>query len=227
MRPAARASLALLLLAGWWGGAVPGLVHDLEARRAAERVEPQVLALASAIAEARRSLLPRGAQAAQARDLLQEAAFDLQIERSWTLRAGSALNPSQRVSVAPAPERPRGRHQPWLDPELPALLDALGRAHGYSAVTPPDQPPFDPWPGVEPRRRAEVLRVLAPELSDAQAWAVEVLALEAAQAAGRRAAAEESLRALLDPGLVRAAATLPGDPAHLDGALEILRLRAG
>jgi hypothetical protein len=80
---------------------------------------------------------------------------------------------------------------------------------------------------VEPRRRAEVLRVLAPELTDPQGWAVEALALQAAQAAGRRATAEEALRALLDPGLVRAAAALPGDPAHIDSALEILRLRAG
>lgn len=227
MRPTARATLVALLLAGWWGVEAPGLVRDLEARRARERVEPQILPLASAIAEARRSLLPRGAEAARARDLLQEAAFDLQIERSWTNRAGSALNPSQRADLAPAPERPRARHQPWLDPELPALLDALGQSHGWKAVNPPDEPPFDPWPGVEPRRRAEVLRVLAPELSDEAAWAVEGLALEAARAAGRRAAAEEALRALLDPAVVRAAAALPGDPAHLDSALEILRLRAG
>lgn len=227
MSPLARGLLALGLLGLWWGALAPELVAGLEARRAQERVEPQVLSLASAVASARRSLLPEGEEAARARALLEEAAFDLALERSWTLRAGAVLDPSQRTGLAPAPDRPRTRHQPWLDPELPALLEALGAHHGWEAVSLPDEPPFDPWPGVEPRRRAEALRALAPRLAPGQAHAVAGLALLAAEAAGRRAAAEEALRALLDPALVRTAARLPGRADHLQSALDVLALRAG
>ncbi len=226
MSPLHRGLLALALLLGGWGWLVPDLVGQLEARRAQERVEPKALALGSAIAQARRSLLPTGAEAERARALLAEAAFDLAVERGWTLRAGAALNPAQRADVVPAPERPRTRHQPWMDPELPALLDALGRAHGWEVVSPPDEPPFDPWPGVEPRRRAEVLRALAPELAPRQAHAIAGLALEATLAASRRARAEETLRDLLDPAVVRAAASLPGEERHLGSALEVLAARA-
>lgn len=226
MSPLQRVTLAALALGLWFMGLVPEASGRLSARRAAERVEPQVLSLASAIASARRSLLPQGEDAATARALLQEAALDLETERAWTLRAGVVLNPAQRASAAPAPEQPRTRHQPWLDPELPALLGAIGRAHGWGLVALPDAPSFDPWPGVEPRRRAEVLRNQAPALAPEQAFAIQGLALEAALASARRAAAEEALRALLDPALVRQAARLHGTPAHLGSALDILRIRA-
>ncbi len=226
MRAAARGLLALGLALGWWGGLVPDLVASLQARRAQERVEPQTLALASALASARPSLLPEGAEAARARALLAEASFDLALERAWTLRAGTVLNPAQRADAPPAPERPRARHQPWMDPELPALLAALGEAQGWEAVALPDPPPFDPWPGVEPRRRAERLRALAPTLSPEQAHVIAGLALEATLAASRRAQAEEALRALMDPALVRMAARLPGKEAHVTAALDTLAARS-
>lgn len=226
MRPIVRGLLALALGLLWWGDEAPALVTSLEARRARERVEPGVLALASAISQVRPSLLPEGEEAARARTLLAEASFDLELERGWTLRAGATLNPGQRAASTPVPERPRTRHQPWMDPEMPALLDALGAAHGWATVSPPDTPPFDPWPGVEPRRRAEALRALAPELSPKQAHAIAGLALEATLAASRRAEAEEGLRALLDPAVVRAAASLPGRAEHLDTALGVLAARS-
>ena len=194
--------------------------------RASTQVAPGVLPLASAIAAARPSLLPHGPAAAQAAALLAEAAVDLAYDRGWTARAAAALNPDQRIDPGPAPDLPHGRQQPWLDPELPALLDALGRSWGWAIATPPDDPPFDPWPGVEPRRRLSALRVLAPNLSAPQAHAIAGLALDAVAAQARRAKAEESLRALLDPAILASAARVPGEVAHVETAIEILRLRA-
>ena len=226
MRPAGRAGLALLLALGWWIGLAPAMLDDIRARRAAERVEPGVSALAHAIAAARRSLLPSGEDAALAAAALQEAALDLEVERSWTLRAAVVLNPSQRLDPGHPPERPRGRHQPWLDPELPALYEALSASVGWAPRPSPDLPPFDPWPGVEPRRRAEALRVLAPHLSAEQAGVVQALVLEAMAAAQRRAAAEHTLREHLDQAVIQLAARDPGRTDSVADALAVLRTRA-
>ena len=48
--------------------------------------------------------------------------------------------------------------------------------------------------------------MLAPELTDSQAQIVSALVLDAMAAAGRRAEAEEQLRAALDPAVVQLAA---------------------
>lgn len=226
MSPPRRAALAALAVFGWFFALSPALTERLRARRAAERVEPGVNALAHAIASARRSLLPTGEAAATAATALQEAALDAAVEQAWTLRAAVVLNPSQRLDPGSPPDRPRARHQPWMDPELPALYEALGTLHGWSARAAPDLPPFDPWPGVEPRRRAEALRVLAPELTDAQAQIVSGLVLDAMAAASRRAEAEEALRAALDPALLQLAARSPGGADSVSDAVEVLRLRA-
>lgn len=226
MSPRIKALLSALAVALWFGFGSPLLVQDLRSRRAAERVEPGVQALAHAIASARPSLLPTGEAAARAAEALSEAALDLEVERGWTLRAAVVLNPSQRLDPGSPPARPRARHQPWMDPELPALYQALGERHGWVSRPVPDLPPFDPWPGVEPRRRAEALRLLAPELSDVQAQIVCALVLDAMDAAGRRAEAEERLRATLDPAVVQLAARSPGGAQSVSDALAALRYRA-
>lgn len=209
----------------WFGWIAPDLLAGLEARRAAERIEPGALALASAIATARASLLPQGTAADQAARLLREAALDLAIDRTWTLRAGAVLNPSQRRDPGATVERPRLRAQPWLEPDLVALIDALGQQGGQVLAAPPDTPEVDPWPGVEPRRRVAALLALVPELAPEQQGALRALALDAALAQGRRAASEEALRDLLDPAVLQIAATLPGDAAQVDVALDRLRAR--
>ncbi len=226
MSPIRRALIAAVAALCWWSGISPALTDQLRARRASERVEPGALALAHAIASARPSLLPVGAEATRAADALSEAALDLEVERGWTLRAAVVLNPSQRLDPGSPPARPRARHQPWMDPELPALYEALGASHGWVDRAAPDLPPFDPWPGVEPRRRAEALRVLAPELTDSQAQIVSALVLDAMAAAGRRAEAEEQLRATLDPAVVQLAARSPGTSQSVADALAALRYRA-
>ena len=93
MSPIMRALLAAVAALCWWSGISPALTDQLRARRASERVEPGVLALAHAIASARPPLLPVGAEAARAADALSEAALDLEVERGWTLRATSPSLP--------------------------------------------------------------------------------------------------------------------------------------
>lgn len=227
MRPLGAAAAAALGVALWLGVVAPALSARLEAARAETQATAGVAQIASAVLSARRSLLPTGAAAEQAAAALQEGALALEVERTWTARAAAALNPSQRGDPGPAPDLPRSRRLPWLDPELPALLDALGARFGFQVVEPPDAPRHDPWPGVEPRRRLAALRALAPALTEAQAHAVAGLALEAALAQRRRAEAEAALRQTLDPAVLALAARLPGDPAHVSGALDLLALRSG
>ena len=192
----------------------------------AGRAEPGALQIASAVASARRSLLPSGSDAARAAALLQAAALALEVDRTWVLRAGAAVPEAARADPGEGPERARARATPWLDPDLGALLAALGARWGHAAATPPDVPARDPWPGVPPRRRAAALTLAAPTLPPDAAYAVEALALDAALAERERAVVEAGLRDLLAAALLALAAAADGDPGHLEPALAILAVRA-
>lgn len=224
--PLRRALIALGLLGLWFGWLGPSLAETLSTARAVGRVEPGYEQMASALASARRSLLPSGEAAARWAELLRLAATEAEIERAWTARAAVVLDPSQRLDPGASPAAPRSRSQPWLDPELSLLIDALSRAHGWQATRAPDVPPYDPWPGVEPRRRMTALRIQAQTLAPEAALTIEGLAIDAAVAAARRSRAEAELRAALGPDLLATAAAAPGDPEHVHSAIAALLARS-
>lgn len=227
MRPLQRALIAAALVGAWLGVVAPSLRESLRAERAAGRIEPGTAQIASALASARRSLLPRGEEAARLAALLREAATETEIERAWTSRAAVVLDPSQRVDPGPGGDTlPRSRRQPWLDPELAALVGELGAAYGWQATALPEVPPFDPWPGVEPRRRVSALRGLVGSLQPGAGLTLHGLALDAAVAAARRDRAEVALRAQLSPELLALAAVQPGDLDHVRSAIAALLARA-
>ena len=131
--------------------------------------------------------------------LLDEASDAEAQEADWNLRVAVILDDEQRAraevlepSVPPVAIF-HGAH--YLEPELPALAEALMRTYGRGEVELPLLPPHDPWPGVDRRRRARgLLALVAGELLTVdQAHAVLQVTLDAMRVQVDRARTEREL----------------------------------
>ena len=203
MRRELGAWVGLLLALGWFAWLGP---------RASEEVR-QLRAEASrslSTSEVRMALRRTGTRPDDdLRALLDEAGEAEALEADWNLRVAAVLDEEQRqkaMALEPGvPPVPPHKSVHFVEPELPALAEALMRKHGMGQAEIPLLPPADPWPGADRRRRARGLLALlaADELSDEQAHAILQITLDAMLVQSQRARIERSLGAAL-PSAVRA-----------------------
>lgn len=204
MRRILSAAVALVLGLAWFTWAGPGLGQQVRQLRAEE-------ARALSAREVKQALRQTGVRPGEAlREALAAADAAEAREQRWNLLVAEVLSAEQRqraLSLEPgvAQVRPQGDVR-FVEPELPALAEALMAAHGVGEAVVPPLPGADPWPGVDRRRRARGLLglVAAGELEEAQAHALLEITLAAMGEQSQRARIEEAMGAAL-PDKVRAA----------------------
>lgn len=204
MRRELSALAALILGLGWFTWAGPGLGQQVRQLRAEE-------ARALSALEVKQALRKTGVRPDEAlREALAEADAAAATEQRWNLLVAEILSEAQRqraLALEPGVQqvKPEGEVR-FVEPELPALAEALMAAHGVGEAEVPALPLADPWPGVDRRRRARGLLglVAAGELEEAQAHALLAVTLEAMGEQTERARVEAAIAASV-PEKVRAA----------------------
>jgi hypothetical protein len=116
------------------------------------------------VAEIRQALQSTGTQPDPVlAELLAQAQALVAQGSPWNLQVAAVLTDSQRqqaLALEPGqPPVPPG-HLWYVEPELPALAEALLQRHGLGERNLPAPPTVDPWPGVDTRRRARGLLAL-------------------------------------------------------------------
>lgn len=192
MSRAARAGWALGAVALWYGLCAEPLARQLEEQRAGQlrtAGAPEAVELLLAMAEQDPDALPRGADRAAALALLEEVLALEQAQMRWSEGATALLSPAQLAVVAAntgRPPLPRSRGWPRTPSELLAIVRTLAERHGSAFGDPPPPPAQDLLPGVPPLERVRGLAALVelnePPLSDAQAHALQLAALEGIRA---------------------------------------------
>ena len=195
-----RALVGLGLGLTWFVGVGPALGNRVRQLRAEA-------ARSLSVAEIRAALRTTGTRPdAPLAALLDEAAAAEAREGEWNVLVAEVLDPGQRqqaLALEPdlAPVPPNGDMR-FVEPELPALAEALIRAHGLGDPELPAMPLRDPWPGVDRRRRARgllALTQLAPEegLRPEQTQILLRITLDAMAVQVERARIERALGAAL------------------------------
>lgn len=202
MRRGWLASVGLLVAVGWFGWLGP------QASDAVRQLRAEA-ARSLSVREVRQALRNTGTRPdATLRNLLASATEAEAREADWNLRVAAVLTPAQREramvlgpSVPPVPPH-HGMH--FVEPELPALANALLRSHGMGPAEIPPLPASDPWPGADRRLRARGLLALNAEgqLDADQAHALLQITLDAMVVQARRARIERELGQAL-PDVVR------------------------
>lgn len=192
-----RALVALGVGLTWFGAVGPALGNRVRQLRAEA-------ARSLSVAEIRAALRTTGTRPdAPLAALLDEAAAAEAREGEWNVLVAEVLDPDQRKqALALEPDLaavPPNGDMRFVEPELPALAEALLRAHGLGEPELPAMPLRDPWPGVDRRRRARGLLALvqaAPSESGLRPEQAQILlriTLDAMEVQVERARIERAL----------------------------------
>ncbi len=223
----------------WFAFLAPPLARSLEEARAHSVIEVQLHDVILAIALAGQqdpAALPHGAQAGEARELLEQALLLDAVKSSWPQQAAVALGPElleTARSEADRPAMPRSRAHPNVPSELLALEQTLARRFGSWGGPAPPVPPEDLWSGFPPDDQAKGLLAVAESqpLSQQQARGLQGAVLLGLGANDAQPALVDALAELLGPSvLARAPASRDAPDPDLVArygppAIEILRRR--
>ncbi len=223
----------------WFASPAPRVAQALEQARARSVAEVQLHDIILAVALAGQqdpAGLPHGAEAAEARRLLEQALALDAVKSGWPQRAAGAIGPellALAVTGAERPPLPRSRSHPNVPSELLVLEQTLAARYGSWGGPPPPPPGQDLWSGFPPDDQAKGLLAVVEttELSEDQARGLQGAVLLGLEANHRQPDLVDSLAALLGSGvLARAPASRDAPapdlvPRYGPAAVEILRRR--
>ena len=193
MTPRARGLFAGGLALAWFAFGADRAVQRLDGFRAPPRGQRTA---AEFTAERGAAALTPAEQA-----LTAEAAGLSRQEASWGYVVASLLSPDERAAglalVAATPPRPAAPGA-TLEPEMPALIDAILSRHGPATLPAPQVAPREDWQTADRRMRARVLTALVegPGLDDERAAIVLGATLNLLAVQARRTEIEAELAEL-------------------------------